>query len=893
MKAFRFITVLILILNIVIFSAVKSNSQIIQNKRLLSKIDSMLIIQKRLAISNKSEIFDIFIKNMSADAKSALSFIVAFSPLSDLADYSSQFMLDNVEQSLKAKRETLWGNSIPEEVFVHFVLPIRVNNENLDSFRLQMYDEIYSRVKDMGMYSAALEVNHWCHEKVTYRASDARTSSPLASVKYSFGRCGEESTLLVAALRTVGIPARQVYTPRWAHTDDNHAWVEVWVDGKWYFMGACEPSPELNMGWFALPSTRTMLVHTRAYGPYFGSETIITKADRFTELNLIANYAPYKDIYIKVIDRNNTPVENALVKFKLYNYAEFYPLAKVFTNKSGLATFRTGLGDLLVWANKSKQFGFAKISIPDTDTLVLTIRDEFPNGKIIDFDMNVPAEGNIVQASQANAKTNEQRLLYEDSIRSQYMQSFLDSNSAAKHLTKLNIQDVKLTKYLVNSYGNHSEIFKFITDTKPENIQYAVKLLSVISEKDLRDTRAEILSGHLNSALKFRNVYKNNEDIWVEYVLNGRIANEMMTDFREIGDGVLQNWKMKKINQLHYSNELRYIMLKGLTSANVRIDTIANAHSRAPITPLGVYKLKVADPISRDIFYVALCRSLGLAARINPLTSKPQIFINSLWADADLQSESVINTQKGYVKFINKSSFDPKYYINFTLEHFNNGDYNTLEFDDIKPLSAFADSIEVPIGNYMLVCGNRKPDGSVLTRCSFFEVKEKEFKTVDVDVRDLTKQREVWAELKAEDYKVQSVDNEQVSNLSEIIGNDDYILAFIEPDKEPSKHIMADLESVKMQLESTKAKIIFILEKGKAQDDFRPSTYYNLPKNISYVWDLDSQLIKHIESLKKLELLNDFPIIISAGKDSKLDFFTKGYRIGIGDDLLKSISNRK
>lgn len=59
---------------------------------------------------------------------------------------------------------------------------------------------------------------------------------------------GEESTFLVAALRSVGIPARQVYTPRWAHTDDNHAWVEAWADGKWYFLGACEPEPVLISG---------------------------------------------------------------------------------------------------------------------------------------------------------------------------------------------------------------------------------------------------------------------------------------------------------------------------------------------------------------------------------------------------------------------------------------------------------------------------------------------------------------------------------------------------------------------------------------------------------------------------------------------------------------------
>jgi len=52
--------------------------------------------------------------------------------------------------------------------------------------------------------------------------------SPLATIRTAYGRCGEESVLTVAALRAVGIPARQCYTPLWAHCDDNHAWVEAW-----------------------------------------------------------------------------------------------------------------------------------------------------------------------------------------------------------------------------------------------------------------------------------------------------------------------------------------------------------------------------------------------------------------------------------------------------------------------------------------------------------------------------------------------------------------------------------------------------------------------------------------------------------------------------------------
>ena len=136
-------------------------------------------------------------------------------------------------------------------MFRHFVLPIRVNNENMDSSRWMFFAELKDRIRNLSMADAALEVNHWCHEKVCYRGTDGRTSSPLSTVKTAYGRCGEESTFTVAALRSVSIPARQCYTPRWAHSDDNHAWVEVWIDGNGTIW---EPvNPNLPWTWPGLP----------------------------------------------------------------------------------------------------------------------------------------------------------------------------------------------------------------------------------------------------------------------------------------------------------------------------------------------------------------------------------------------------------------------------------------------------------------------------------------------------------------------------------------------------------------------------------------------------------------------------------------------------------------
>ncbi|MBO6059975.1 MAG: transglutaminase domain-containing protein, partial [Bacteroidaceae bacterium] len=129
---------------------------------------------------------------------------------------------------------------------------------------------------------------------------------------------GEESTFTVAALRSVGIPARQVYCPRWAHTDDNHAWVEVWIcnsgparTGSWHFMGACEPEATLDKGWFNWASSRAMLVRTYDH--------------EGNEIQTTSTYAPTKTLTVHVADETGKPVSDATVDFRLYNYSEFYP----------------------------------------------------------------------------------------------------------------------------------------------------------------------------------------------------------------------------------------------------------------------------------------------------------------------------------------------------------------------------------------------------------------------------------------------------------------------------------------------------------------------------------------------------------------------------------------
>ena len=181
-------------------------------------------------------------RTASADVALAARWICANSPLSDLANYDFSLFLSCAEHGVFLRESSPFARDVPEDIFLNYVLHIRVNEEELCDCRKFFYGQLAERVAGLEAVDAVIEANYWCAEQVMYQATDTRTISALGAYQSGYGRCGEESAFAVNVFRALGIPARQIYTPRWAHCDDNHAWVEVWCGGKWYFLGACEPA---------------------------------------------------------------------------------------------------------------------------------------------------------------------------------------------------------------------------------------------------------------------------------------------------------------------------------------------------------------------------------------------------------------------------------------------------------------------------------------------------------------------------------------------------------------------------------------------------------------------------------------------------------------------------
>ena len=774
-----------------------------------------------------------------------VDFLYKYMPLPDKADYPRAFYEKNVALSLQAKAEMPWGNTVPEREFRHFVVPVRVNNENLDNSREVFYQALKPRVENLSIKDAILEVNHWCHEHVTYRPSDARTSSPLATLKTAYGRCGEQSTFTVAALRAVGIPARQVYTPRWAHTDDNHAWVEAWADGKWYFLGACEPEPVLNLGWFNESASRGMLMHTKAFGDYDGPEEVMSRTPCYTEINVIDNYAPTSRIDVKVEDAQGKAVEGAQVEYKLYNYAEFYTVAKKQTDAEGKSFLTAGLGDMLLWVSKDGKVAIQKISI-GKDQAVTVVLDGKPLPQSLDIDIvPPPVSGSLPEVTPEQRAENNRRMTVEDSIRHAY----------------------EATMPVEDWRGNHQTIKQFLAEAK--NPVMAQKLLEVISKKDLRDISLEVLRDNEVELT-------DTSDIYCRYVLSPRVENEWLTPYKAFFRQELKG--IKKVEDL-----------VAWCQQNLKID---NGHNpqKLRMQPMSVYRDRLTDNMGRNIFFVSAARSLGFPARINEVNGKPQYEKDGAWYDVDYEKRTDQSVDLEPLKLTYQPVEhydDPKYYIHFTLSKLANGEAQLLTYDEEATWKRdFEKGIELEKGDYLLTTGTRLASGKVLAHLERFTIGDGPSK-MDFTMREDKEEAQVIGSLNAEDLYFDHASQSKKSILS-TTGRGFYVLGIVAPNQEPTNHALRDISVYKEQMEKWGRKMLLLFQNDDEAQRFNFAEFDKLPNTVVWGIDVDGKIRQEVWEQMKLTSPS-LPVFLICDTFNRVVFVSQGYTINLGEQLMKII----
>ena len=765
-----------------------------------------------------------------------IKFFYGTMPLRDAGEYPFEIFLSYVRHALWLRKTIDWCKKLPEDLFVHDVLYYRINSEDISDCRRFFYEQLKDRIAGLDEYQAAVEINYWCVEHATYEMADDRTAGPMTMYRSGKGRCGEESTFTVTALRSVGLAARQVYTPRWAHCDDNHAWVEVWVNGEWHFLGACEPEEKLDRGWFTGPAGQALLIHSRTFGDYAAGkrEEVIGRDGAVVCHNVTASYTKTRKLRIQVRKQDNTLAAHAQVSVEILNMAEYFPAAVLETDEQGETSIRLGLGDIRLQARSEGKFverycNLAEdgVGAADADCAVtLVLKDSEAGMK--DALSGVSACGwHFAKLCAPKEVVVRESVLSEEEV-SRGTRRLADAVKLREErfdqLTRHAIAVHPEEKERMRVAGeNAEELTAFLEkDDNPDR----KKLLDSLTKKDNKDLRAEVLEDHLSAK---RGSWP--EDIHVQDLLCPRIWLEEIGAYRSYICSVLTAQEQEAFASnpeliWNYVNQnITYI-------PEEEYDTLC-------ASPIGCLKLKMGSAVSRTILFIAICRSLNIPARLDKSLMLPEY-----WADGAFRVPvSRAQASKGTLLLRNIPGKGWIYAQHWTLgrlekDHFVTMNHAGLVFEK--------ETLELllPVGIYRLIAVKRLLNGDQEAAELLFAI-EKE-KQTELYMPDFEKTDGVmpWEKNSVPDEsqscrKLQNKNNslrEEIQScllrdillqradgtlcsLEKLVSGKRSILAFLEIGAEPTEHVLNEVlaleRSAKGNPKGIGCQLLFVLRQEK------------------------------------------------------------------------------
>ena len=807
------------------------------------------------------------VESLEEPEKLLAQYLYAYMPLSDIGAYSFEVNRSYAGHGAFLLEHSPFLEGVSEAYFFQYVLSHRINSEDITECRRFFYDKTIDRVKGMNRKEAALELNNWCYEQATYRSTSLRTASPMTVYRGGFGRCGEESTFLTSVLRSVGIPARQVYVPRWSHSDDNHAWVEIFCEDGWFYTGACEPQPVMNNGWFPYAASRAMIAHTRVFGNLEEGVEEITEQDGCCALvNQGKRYAHTVPFTLKVKDKDGRPLAGATVRFEIINSAEFFPVAVLDTDAEGVCRLSMGQGSIhlhVLYEGKSMSV-FANVRESQEAEIVFgeTTPEGWTSYHLVAPESAVVSSVDMTpeQAAYQDKRNEEGARIRQARLDSYYDEAFAEQWKGYKNTAKV----------LEQSKGNFAEIRSFLEKDYP-NIGKAEKdmLLGVISQKDCRDITEEVLADAL-SAFDFRDEYP--EEVFTWNLLAQRIHHETATPYRaylrerfagraeEIREDPMALWNCLE-KEIGFYPEKEYHTIYSV--------------------PKSACEMKAATPVSRAILFIAVLRSFGIPARFDRVYMEPQYYMDGSFRYVHREFE-----KRGTLVLTNHEEKKPDYYSQFTVgRRQEDGSYCTLHLWEHK-FQGDAMTVKLAPGEYRIVTSDRTSTGDVLGRSLIFRIREGEEATFELECIQLKKE-DLMHRTGLPAFTVKEREGKSVDS-SAVCGEETGILIFGEPGKEPTEHVFNELLEIKKMNGFPKCRLNLILQnsQGLADPTLKKVTA-DYPDMKIWYGDFEA-VLPELEKLTQVSIKNLPYICVTQGSRESL-WCVSGYNVGCVDVLARLV----
>ena len=309
-----------------------------------------------------------------------------------------------------------------------------------------------------------------------------------------------------------------------------------------------------------------------------------------------------------------------------------------------------------------------------------------------------------------------------------------------------------------------------------------------------------------------------------------------------------------------------------------------------------VWETKLADKISREIFFVAMCRTFGVPAWRDTVTGAVKYEKDGVTYDVDFDAEqqSVMPQGKLQLRFSGISLLDdPKYKTHFTLSRFVDGTFQLQNFTG-SWATLFREPGLMDCGYYMLTSGLRMSGGDVCTDVAFFTIEEGETAVVDLKLRDSSDNLRVIGSFDSEmkymsvpSIEARETENMVLKSVLETTGRGYFAVALVDYGTEPTNHAFMDISAVKEELEAWGRPILVVFATEEDCRKFR-ADHFNLPSTVHFGVDIDGRMRNMVAAEMKLDKGGSLPLILVADTFNRVVFFSQGYSIGLGERLVKT-----
>lgn len=821
-----------------------------------------------------------------------LMYLYGAMPLSDMLDYGAEAFLDYARHAVFLWKEGPYAGKVPERLFTNYVVYHRIHTEDIVDTRSFFYDKLKDIAAGKSMEEAAVAVNYWCAGEATYQTTDHRTINPVTMFYSTAGRCGEEAPFAVTALRSLGIPAREVFAPSWSHCDDNHAWTEVWCEGTWHFLGSCEPEESLDKGWFGGPASRAMMVQSEWFGPEDPVGEKVDVRGMSVGLNQLETYARTAQLNVRVTDKQGNAVPAARVDFWVLNYSRFSRIGTLIAGEGeadcGRVRLTTGIGDLLVSAYKDGCYGESLVSVGEEgyECTVTLFKEEGFREEYWEMDFHAPSE--LLQNEMVGEEeriASERKLQEKTEHRQHKKAGFYVEEEAERVLQRFQGQDrQELDEILHLACGNMGEIIRFLDWDFGENAaaferlsgadRWKLQVLKVLREKDYWDIDAGILAEYCISALPYAGSVP--EDIFYRYLLNPRVADEPVKSCRRELSGYLDEKEKARIRNcppcLYQEVKQRILPLPD------------QEYAMLVTSALGCLRGGIASTLSGKIFCVHMYRSLGIPARLRPMDRCIEYYRQGAFYPA----ESLVKEVTGRLLLQAQEPFKLTDWKHWSVSRLEEGSFFPIfpgkrEKDEANELE-----MELKQGHYRIVTSNRLPNGGQYASMWDITLEKGEEKRI------VLKQRSISAEdmldrRAIDDFQLMTAEGKR--QLHELAGEGRALFLWLELTREPTEHILNEIAERGELFGRLKVPVYFVIKRKlsgavKQEDDPTLKRACAALPQAKVVYD---DFGKQYETLAYQVHRNPgkLPLAVITDNGKESIYSDAGYNVGMADVLLR------